>query len=90
MGLWKSTSDPKIFYQLTLIGFVGFEVAGVVGAPHALGIGRNMGIERMTRSGLSQTSVARYIVLLMPSHIRPRQTTDKIQPGNLVPVGWRK
>ena len=73
-----------------LIGFVGFEVGGEVGAPHGLGIGKIMGIERMTRSGLSQTSVARYIALLMPSHIRPKQTTDKIQPGNLVPLVWRK
>jgi len=73
-----------------LIGFVGFEVGGELGASHVLGIGRSMGIEKMTSSGLSQTSVARYIVLLMPSHIRPRQTTDKIQPGNLVPLGRRK
>ena len=42
-----------------LIGFVGFEVGGEVGAVHGLGIGRSMGIERITRSGLSQTSVAR-------------------------------
>ena len=73
-----------------LIGFVGFETGGVVGSPHALGIGRSMGIERMTRSGLSQTSVARYIVLLMPSHISPRQTADKIQPGSFVPLGAKK
>ena len=70
-----------------LIGFFGFEVGGVVGSPHALGVGRIIGIERMTRSGLSQTSVARYIVLPMPSHIRPRQNTDKIQPSHLVPLG---
>ena len=75
---------------IDFVDFVGFEVGGVVGSPHALGIGRSIGIERMTRSGLSQTSVARYIVLLMPSHIRPRQTTDRIQPGNLVSLGWRK
>ena len=73
-----------------LFDYVGFEVGGVVGSPHALGVGRIIGIERMTKSGLSQTSVARYIVLPMPSHIRPRQNTDKIQPGNLVPLGWRK
>ena len=42
-----------------LIGFVGFDVGGEVGAPHGLGIGRIIGIERITRSGLSQTSVAR-------------------------------
>ena len=59
MILWKSTSDPKIFYWLMLIGFVGFDIGGEVGAPHGLGIGRIIGIERITRSGLSQTSVAR-------------------------------
>ena len=73
-----------------LIGFVGVEVGEEMCAPHALGIGKIMGIERMTISGLSQTSVARYIVLPMPSHIRPRQNTDKIQPGNLVPLGMRR
>ena len=75
---------------IDFVDFVGFEVGGVVGSPHALGIGKIMGIERITRRGLSQTSVARYIVLPMPSHIKPRQNTDKIQPGNLVPLVWRK
>ena len=73
-----------------LFDYVGFEVGGVVGSPHALGVGRIIGIERMTKSGLSQTSVARYIVLPMPSHIRPRQKTDKIQPSHLVPLGAKR